>query len=83
MKMNTSFHLVLAALTGFGINAVAQQIPGRLNVVEFEIEIAVDRAKNGVHMKCIEGCMWKTLSFSCGPDIECVSSIDESGTPAE
>jgi len=56
---------------------------GPRNIVEFEIEITVDRENNGVKLKCIDGCAWETLSFACHRDIECTSSIDENGTPAE
>jgi hypothetical protein len=83
MKVKNGLIVMLAALIGFGISAFAQQNAINRKVVEFEIEITVDRENNGVNMKCIEGCMWETLSFGCGGlDIDCASSIDESGTPA-
>ena len=83
MKTKNSSIVVLAALAGFAVSAFAQQSAQNRSVVEFEIEIAVDRINNGVNMTCHQGCMWKTLSFSCGPNVDCASSIDESGTPAE
>jgi hypothetical protein len=86
MKPKYVYLLLIGAILGFAINAVAQQTSPRPNhgVAEFEIELVVDRADNVVRMKCIEGCMWETLSFGCdssGPD--CAGSFDESGTPAD
>ena len=61
--------LLIGAFLGFAINAIAQQtdpLPSRA-IVRFEIELTVDRTENGVRMKCIDGCMWETLSFACDP----------------
>lgn len=80
MKTRNILYMVAGLIIGFGFNATAQtQSP----VVDFAIEVAIDRADNGVKVKCMKGCMWRTLSFSCGPGPDCVSSIDETGTPAE
>ena len=86
MKIKSLSLLGLGVLAGFAINAIAQQpIQRQLpNVVEFEIELKVDRAKNGVRMTCLEGCRWKTLSFACNPNgPDCEKSFDEAGTPAQ
>ena len=73
--------ICVASIMSFSVLSTA----GIRNIVDFEIEITVDRENNGVKLICIDGCAWETLSFACGPDmdIECRSSIDEYGTPAE
>ena len=53
------------------------------NVASFNIEVTVDSSNHEVRFNCIEGCVWETLSFGCSSDMECTSSIDEHGTPAE
>lgn len=80
MKTKNLLLVLVGAAIGFGFSAAAQQSPP---VADFAIEIAIDRSENGVDMKCMKGCMWRRLSFSCGPGVDCVSSIDETGTPAE
>lgn len=86
MKFKNWIVLVIGLICGTAFDAIAQQNndPVPRSVVEFEIELTVDRAKNGVRMKCLEGCRWRTLSFSCDPNgPDCERSFDEGGTPAE
>ncbi len=86
MKPKNSLLLVTGVFLGLAINAIAQQTETRQprSVVQFEIELTVDRVKNGVRMKCLEGCMWEALAFSCDPNgPDCEGSFDEGGTPAE
>ena len=86
MKSKSILLLLIGALFGFAISATAQQTKRDPNpaIVQFEIELTVDRTRNGVQMKCVDGCAWDTLSFACepsGPD--CEASFDELGTPAD
>jgi hypothetical protein len=83
MKTRNQLVLIFSILLGLTINGALLYAAGSRSIVEFEIEIAVDRVNNGVNLRCTEGCVWETLSFSCGPDKDCVSTIDEYGTPAE
>ena len=86
MKPKNALLLLTGAFLGFAINAIAQQSnTGQLSdVIQFEIELTVDRMKNGIRMKCLEGCMWESLAFSCDPNgPDCEGSFDEGGTPAD
>ncbi len=83
MKTKTSLIVVAAAVLGFALNTMAQQTVGNRADAEFDIEVTVDQSNNGVKFKCNEGCVWETLSFSCRPGVDCSSSIDERGTPAQ
>ena len=83
MKSQYRLVLILSVFIGLTINGALLYAANGRTGVEFEIEVAVDRINNGVKFRCMEGCHWETLSFSCGPDIDCVSTIDEFGTPAE
>ncbi len=86
MKPKNALLLLTGVFLGFAVNAIAQQIDTRQSpsVVQFEIELTVDRMKNGVRMKCLQGCMWETLAFSCDPNgPDCEGSFDEGGTPAD
>ena len=72
------------AVFGSGVNAIAQQDAPTNEQSNFAIEIAIDRAANGVSLRCDEGCAWETLSFSCDPAGEdCVGTVDRYGTPAQ
>ena len=83
MKSRNRLVLILSIFIGLTINGALLDAANSRTVVKFEIEVTVDRVNNGVKFRCMEGCHWETLSFSCGPDIDCVSTIDEFGTPAE
>jgi len=86
MKPKNILLLLTGAFLGFAISATAQQTNPRPNraIVQFEINLTVDRAQNGVQMKCIDGCIWETLSFACDPNgPDCERSFDEGGTPAD
>ena len=83
MKTKTYLLVAVAILSGYVISSLAQQSAAQRNIVEFEIEVSIDPVENGVKFKCIDGCAWEALSFSCGPGVECASSIDEYGIPAE
>lgn len=72
-----------AIWAGLILSAAAVSSTSSRNIAEFEIEVTVDSAKNEVRFECIDGCAWETLSFGCGKEVECTSSIDEYGTPAE
>jgi len=80
MKTKNILLVVVGAIIGVGFNATAQQSSG---IADVAVEISVNQVENRVDMKCSKGCMWSALSFSCGPGVDCVSSIDEAGTPAE
>ena len=86
MKSKSFLLLLIGALFGFAISATAQQTTRDPNpaIVQFEIELTVDRMQNGVQMKCVDGCAWETLSFACDPSgPDCETSFDERGTPAD
>ncbi len=83
--MNTKIGLfvTLVALSGLGIGAFAQQNSTASNVEGFKIEIGFNPTSSSIKMKCIEGCVWETLAFTCDSSVECTSSIDEGGMSAE
>src|SRR5205807_2586801 len=41
--------------------------------------ISIKHTESGVEMTCERGCGWKTLSFSCEPQKECGTRIDNLG----
>lgn len=83
MKKRDLALFALGALSALAVGAFAQQQGNAPRVSSFAIELTVDRANNGVRMKCLDGCGWKTLGFSCGADKpDCVASFNEYGTPA-
>lgn len=84
MKIRNWLFLIVGLVSGMALNAIAQQNnqPSR-QVSEFAIQLTVDRDANGISVKCLEGCLWRTLSFHCGPDKpDCEGTFDEGGTPA-
>jgi len=83
MKSRNRLAFILSIFIGLTINGVLLYAANTRTVVEFEIEVTVDRVNNGVKFRCMEGCHWETLAFSCRPGLDCVSTIDEFGTPAE
>ena len=83
MKTRMLAVFVLGVISMLAINAIAQQGASRQHISGFSIELAIDRAANGVYLKCAEGCAWETLSFSCDPSgADCQGSFDQFGTPA-
>ena len=83
MKTKTLGVFVLGGILGLAISATAQQSTSMQGPSDFVIELTVDRAANGVEMKCTEGCVWETLSFACDPvGADCEGSFDQFGTPA-
>ena len=64
--------LVLASLA---VGRAAEQRP----LADFRVVVAVDPQKNEVVMKCMAGCAWTDLTFSCRENEVCSSSVDEYG----
>jgi hypothetical protein len=77
--------LSLVAVVGIGLMPGGASVWSQdtRNVASFNIEVTLDSTNHEVRFKCIDGCAWEALSFSCGNDVECTSSIDEYGTPTE
>jgi hypothetical protein len=83
MKMGHILSLRAIVSIALMVGAVSASSQGARNVANFDIEVTVDSSSHEVRFKCIDGCVWETLSFGCGSDMDCTSSIDEYGTPAE
>jgi hypothetical protein len=84
MKPRSLMMFALGAVSALAISAFAQQVHPGKDIADFRIDLEILRADNGVIMTCSEGCVWRTLSFSCDSQRgDCQSSFDEYGTPAE
>ena len=83
MKAGQILSLGAIASAALMVGAVSASSQRASNVAGFNIEVTVDSSSHEVRFKCIDGCVWETLSFDCGSDMDCTSSIDEYGTPAE
>jgi hypothetical protein len=44
-----------------------------------EFRITIERTATGSKLECLQGCAWKTLTFSCNPASSCKTGIDAMG----
>ena len=76
-SLKTGAALLAATMAAF---VVAHNVPTRAPYADFRIHVTT--TDKGVELQCEKGCMWETLTYSCGK-LPCAVWISENGTDSE